>query len=415
MAARSAIVLGAGMVGVSTALHLRRRGWSVALIDRRGPGEETSYGNAGMIQSEAVEPYPMPRDLPTLGRMALGRTNDVRYTPGAFPDQVGPLARYWAASAPERHAEISKSYGALIERAIPEHAPLIAESGMEHSIRKEGYLDLHRDPATLEAGAADARRVHAQWGTPYRVLDAAQVAAEEPALREAVAGAVHWTGPWTCRDPGGLTKAYEGLFERDGGVFAQGDANTLRRAGNGWSVETQDGPLDAEHVVVALGPWSPGLLERFGYDFQMVRKRGYHRHFRGGAAIRRPFLDVSNGYFVAPMALGLRITTGAELTGLDAPATPVQIERAEKAARALFDLGEAVEPTPWFGTRPFLPEMLPVIGPSAEHPGLWLHFGHGHQGFTLGPATGNLIAGMMNGEEAPLDMTPYAPPPAKAG
>jgi D-amino-acid dehydrogenase len=59
--------------------------------------------------------------------------------------------------------------------------------------------------------------------------------------------------------------------------------------------------------------------------------------------------------------------------------------------------------------------MLPVIGPSAEHPGLWLHFGHGHQGFTLGPATGNLIAGMMNGEEAPLDMTPYAPPPAKAG
>ena len=410
---RSAIILGAGMVGVSTALHLRRRGWTVALLDRRGPGEETSYGNAGIIQSEAVEPYAMPRDLPTLGRMALGRTNDVRYTPGAFPDQVAPLARYWAASAPGRHAEISKAYGALIQRAIPGHAPLIAEAGVDDLIRRDGYLDLHRDAATLEAALADASRIHAQWGTPYRALDPAQAAAEEPALRVPVAGAVHWTGPWTCRNPGALTKAYEGLYERDGGVFARGDAETLRRAGSGWAVETDGGALEAAHVVVALGPWSPILLERFGYDFAMVRKRGYHRHYRGGAEIRRPFLDVANGYFVAPMAQGLRITTGAELTGLDAPATPVQIEKAERAARALFDLGQPVEPTPWFGTRPFLPEMLPVIGASAEHPGLWLHFGHGHQGFTLGPATGNLLAGMMNGEDAPLDMAPYAPPPAR--
>lgn len=412
MEGRSAIVLGAGMVGVSTALHLRRRGWSVTLVDRRGPGEETSYGNAGIIQSEAVEPYPMPRDLPSLGRMAFGRTNDVRYTSAAFPDQVAPLARYWAASAPARHAEISKAYGALIQRAVAEHAPLIAESGAEDLIRRDGYLDLYRDAASLEAAVDDARRIHAQWGTPFRALDAVQTGAEEPALRAAVAGAVHWTGPWTCRNPGALTKAYERLYERLGGAFSHGDAASLRRSRGGWAVTTEGGAVEAAHVVVALGPWSPGLLERFGYDFAMVRKRGYHRHYRGGATLRRPFLDVANGYLAAPMAQGLRITTGAELTGLDAPATPVQIEKAERAARALFDLGEPVEPTPWFGTRPFMPEMLPVIGPSAEQPGLWLNFGHGHQGFTLGPATGALLAAMMNAEATPLDMTPYAPPSA---
>ena len=356
----------------------------------------------------------MPRDLPTLGRMAIGRTNDVRYTPGAFPDQVAPLARYWAASAPERHAAISRSYGALIERAIPEHAPLIAEAGVDDLIRREGYLDLYRDDESLEAALADARRIHAQWGTPYRALDGAQAAQEEPALKQTIAGALHWTGPWTCRNPGALTKAYEGLYERDGGTFARGDAASLRKSATGWAVTTDEGSLEAEHVVVALGPWSPALLERYGYDFAMVRKRGYHRHYRGGAQIRRPFLDVANGYFVTTMALGLRITTGAELTGLDAPATPVQIEKAERWARLLFDLGEPVEPTPWFGTRPFMPEMLPVIGASTRDPGLWLHFGHGHQGFTLGPATGNLLAGMMSGEEAPIDMRPYAPPPARA-
>jgi D-amino-acid dehydrogenase len=409
--ARTAIILGAGMVGVSTALHLRRRGWETTLVDRRGPGEETSYGNAGIIQSEAVEPYAMPRDLSNLSRIALRRGNDVRYTRGAFPDQVGALARYWAASEPARHAEISRAYAALIQRAIPEHAPLIEEAGAQDLIRREGYLDLHRDAAAYAAAVVDAERVQARWGAPFRALDAEATRAEEPALRGPVAGAILWSEPWTCRDPGALTKAYEGLYERDGGRFARGDAMTLRKAGACWSVTTEDGALDAGHVVVALGPWSPGLLARFGYDIPMVRKRGYHRHYRGGAALRRPFLDVSGAYVAAPMAAGVRLTTGAELTGLDAPPTPVQIARAERTARALFDLGEPLEPTPWFGTRPFLPGMLPAIGEAPRHAGLWMHFGHGHQGFTLGPATGALIAGLMSGEPSPIDMTPYAPKP----
>ena len=113
---RSAIVLGAGMVGVSTALHLQHRGWSVSLIDRKAPGQETSYGNAGIIQSEAVRPYPMPRDLRTLLRIATGRTNDVRYRLAALPGHLGPLARYWWHSAPKRHAEISVAYASIIAR-----------------------------------------------------------------------------------------------------------------------------------------------------------------------------------------------------------------------------------------------------------------------------------------------------------
>jgi D-amino-acid dehydrogenase len=109
------------------------------------------------------------------------------------------------------------------------------------------------------------------------------------------------------------------------------------------------------------------------------------------------------------MARGLRITTGAELTGRPAASTPVQLGRAEAAARELLALGEPVEPRPWIGTRPCMPDMLPVIGQAPGHPGLWLHFGHGHQGFTLGPATGRLLAEMMTGERPFLDPTPFRP------
>ena len=160
--------------------------------------------------------------------------------------------------------------------------------------------------------------------------------------------------------------------------------------------------------VVALGPWSPDLLTRFGYRFPMVRKRGYHRHFSGGGRLEQPLQDPTFGYVVAPMARGLRITTGAELSGRSVSATPIQLERAEAAARQLLDLGEPVEKEPWSGIRPCMPDMLPVIGPAPKHKGLWMHFGHGHQGFTLGPATGRLLAEMMSGEEPFTDAAAFA-------
>jgi len=125
MAARSVLVLGAGMVGVASALHLQDRGWSVALIDRSEVGRETSYGNAGIIQSEAVRPYPMLRDLRSLAAIASRRTNDVHYSLASLPRHPGPLVRYWWHSAPRRHERISDIYARIIGRAAGEHDKLI--------------------------------------------------------------------------------------------------------------------------------------------------------------------------------------------------------------------------------------------------------------------------------------------------
>lgn len=404
---RSALVLGAGMVGVSAALALQARGLSVALVDRRAPGEETSHGNAGIIQSEAVEPYAMPRDVPSLAKVALGLTNDVHYRVTALPDHAGPLARYWWNSAPSRYAAAARAYAALIAHAVPEHNVLIAAAGVEALIRRSGYLALHRRAVAFARAQTEASRIRAEHGIPYDVLDEAGVRALEPALTGPLLGAIHWTGPLTVSDPGALVKAYADLFRRRGGLIVTGDASTLTAKGSGWSIEALDGPLEADIAVVALGPWSQDLLRRFGYRFSMVRMRGYHRHFAGGARPDLTVFDEDWGYVLAPMARGLRITTGAEFTGRSSGATEVQLKRSERAARQLLDLGQSVDPAPWFGDRPVLAGLVPVIGAAPKHPGLWLDFGHGHQGFTLGPASGTLLAEMIVGERSALDPRPY--------
>ena len=404
---RSAIVLGGGMVGVSASLHLQRRGWSVTLVDRKAPGQETSYGNAGIIQSEAVRPYPMPRDLASLAKIAAGLTNDVRYRLTSLPQHVKPLLRYWWNSGPKRHREAIAAWARLIAYAIPEHDVLIREAHADNLIRRAGYRLLHRDPAAFKLAVATAEQDRREFGVQFRVLSGAELAKAEPLLRDDLPGAIHWLEPWTVSDPGSLVSAYADLFQRLGGTLLHGDAQTLRESSSGWSVDTDEGRIDAANVVVSLGPWSPDLLQKFGYRVPLVRKRGYHMHYKGGVSLDLPLVDTAMGYAMAPMARGIRITTGAELTSPDAPATPIQLAAAEAAARGLLDLGSRVEPEPWYGTRPCTPDMLPVLGPAPRHRGLWVNFGHGHQGLTLGPATSRLLAELMSGETPSIDATPY--------
>jgi D-amino-acid dehydrogenase len=107
------------------------------------------------------------------------------------------------------------------------------------------------------------------------------------------------------------------------------------------------------------------MLRTLGYRYPLFVKRGYHRHYRGGVEPRLPAFDIDSGLVLAPMQHGVRLTTGAEFALIDAPATPVQLERAEVLARQLFELREPVEAEPWVGARPCTADMLPLIGTAA--------------------------------------------------
>lgn len=405
---RSVLVLGAGMVGTCTAVHLAMRGHAVVLVDRRAPGRETSYGNAGIIQREAVAPYAFPRSIAKLAGVVLKRGADVNYHLGALPHVAAGLARYWRNSGAGRYPAIAEAYARLIAHATDEHAPLIAAAGADDLVRREGYLHIFRDAASMALAAAEAQSLSSRHGLRTDLLDGAALAAAEPALRTRLAGAIHWRDPWSVSDPGELVARYAAHFQRLGGALADGDASTLRQTATGWTVQTAGGPLEAEHAVVALGPWADALLRPLGYRLPLFVKRGYHRHYRGGAAPRLPLYDVARGLVIAPMQRGVRITTGAEFAKQDAPATPWQLGRAEGYARELLELPEPVEAQPWLGARPCTADMKPVIGPAPRHRGLWFNFGHAHQGFTLGPVSGRLLAELIDGEAPVVDPAPYS-------
>lgn len=401
----TSLVLGAGMVGVATALALQERGHKVVLVDRGSPGSETSHGNAGMIQVEAAEPYAFPRNFGTIAAAMLGRTNDVRWHWNAIASHVRPLLSYFANSSPLRHAAISSSYVQLTRRATHDHAIWISAAGAEALIRRDGYLVVHRTESRFDAAVAEAERLSSTYGVHSRTLTSAALAAAEPGLLAPLAGAIHWPEPWSCSDPGKLVGAYARLFVERGGQMARADAASLERSGAGWRIRSSDGPIDGSHAIVALGPWSADLLERFGHRLPMFRKRGYHRHFAVTDGPRLPIMDAERGAFCSPMDRGLRVCTGAEFARVGAPGTPLQIKRAEASIRTLFKLGDTLDAAPWVGNRPCMPDMLPVVGQVPDQKNLWVHTGHGHQGFTLGPTTARLLAAQISGEHTDPDLT----------
>jgi D-amino-acid dehydrogenase len=403
------IVLGAGIVGTSIALHLAKRGPSVALIDRGGAGEGTSYGNTGIIEGNTIFPAAFPSDWMALLRVALKRAPEANYHLAFLPEVTPWLLAFRAASDPARLLETAQLMRPLFARAIPEHDVLVTEAGVERYIRRNGWLKLYRSDRSF-AGAARELEMASRLGIANVPLDGEAARALEPSLAPVFRHAVHWTGAVSVSNPLALTRAYAARFAALGGITLSGDARSLHRAEPYWRVDTASGPVDATDVVVALGPWAPDLLAPLGIKLPLAVKRGYHRHYRaqGNAALSRPILDAENGYCLTPMEQGIRLTTGAEFAARDAPPTPVQFDRLLPAARELFALGEAVEAQPWLGSRPCFADSRPVIGRAPGQRGLWLAYGHGHWGLTLGPATGRLVAEMLTGATPFCDPKPYA-------
>jgi D-amino-acid dehydrogenase len=409
--AADVIVLGAGIVGVSTALQLARRGKAVVLVDRREPGRETSYGNAGLIQREGVVPYGFPQQFGVILRYALNNRIDAHFHWKAIPSVSSFLARYWWHSNLSRHQLIARAYAPLIEHSISTHNELIEEAGAQDLIVKNGWTEAFRSPAKRDGEFRQAERLRGEFGVAFTQLSAEELAAQEPSLSRDFVGGLKWQDPWSVRDPLALTMAYVALFEKLGGRVLKGDARSLSRTATGWRIVAGEGIVEAKDVVVALGPWSDTVTRPLGYNFLVGVKRGYHMHYgsQGDATLNGWTMDAERGYFLAPMSRGIRLTTGAEFARRDAPKTPVQLTRAEAVARTVFPLGERLDEAPWMGARPCTPDMMPVIGKAPRHEGLWFAFGHAHHGLTLGPVTGQVIAEAIAGEKTLIDISAYRP------
>jgi D-amino-acid dehydrogenase len=401
-------VLGAGIVGVSAAYAARQRGLSVILLDRREPGSETSYGNAGILGSGSIFPLNTPSLWNVLPKYLTNRHPALRWNVAWSISNAGWLVRFLANAVPARTKPRATALRDLIVASLKLHREWIVKANAAQRIRETGWLKAWRSDALAAARAQQAAL--ADYGIRSEVLDRQAISALEPHIVPAYKVGLLHTDTASVDSPGAVVKAYAQMFVGSGGQIRHAEIKSIVPKGDGWRVQLFDRGIRARHVVLALGPWSADLLRPLGYRVPLAFERGYHQEFKPNAArpLLRPIHDSDAGFLMTPMEQGIRITTGVELTARDAPSSFDQLDAVVPLARSVVAFGDAVV-EPWRGSRPTLPDSLPMIGPAPRHSGLWLSFGHQHIGFSTGPATGAAIAAMIAGSEPPFDVAPFSP------
>jgi D-amino-acid dehydrogenase len=402
------VVLGAGIVGVSAAHAARQRGLSVILVDRREPGEETSYGNAGILSSGSILPLNQPSLWSALPNYVTNRHAALRWNPAWAIRNIDWLARFLANATPSRSRPRATALHGLIGASLKLHREWIVKADAAQRIRETGWLKAWRSDAVDAAKREQA--FLAEYGIASQLLDRQAISALEPNILPVYKVGLLHTQTASVDSPGSVVKAYAKMFAGLGGEIRRSDIRAIIPDGEGWRVALADGEISARHVVVALGPWSADLLTPLGYRVPLAFERGYHREFKSNPArsLQRPIHDAEGSFLMTPMEQGIRVTSGVELTARDAPSSFAQLDAVVPVARSVVEFGEAVG-EPWRGARPTLPDSLPMIGPAPRHSGLWLSFGHQHIGFTTGPATGAAIAAMIAGAQPPFDTAPFSP------
>lgn len=408
------VVLGAGMVGIACAISLRQRGLEVTVIDPLGPGAATSHGNAGVLARSSLMPFNHPGLWPQLPGLLRGRNPGFRYHLPWVLGQWRWGISFLSHARASVFRETTTALDALIRHSGTVHRHWMQAAGVAHRRHDEGWLFLYRSEAAFDAGAF-GRETLARFGVAVQALDAHALHDLEPHLKPVFRRALWVKDASSVDSPGEVVRAYAAWLRALGGRVAVDEATGLQRdtAGGGWTVRTAQGTsLDADHVVVALGPWSRDFVrEQFGLRLPMGFERGQHRHFQppDGATLNRPVYDTAGGYVLAPMAQGLRLTTGVELNAQHAPPHKAQLDAAEHAARDVMSLGERTQDPDWLGSRPTLPDCRPMIGECPGRAGLWLALGHQHIGFSTGPGTGELLAQLMLGEPTTINTHPFRP------
>jgi D-amino-acid dehydrogenase len=404
-------VIGAGIVGCSCALFLQRDGHAVTLIDPRPPGTGASLGNAGIISLYSVMPIATPEV--------------VRNLPGMLRDPLSPLAvrwRYlprlapwlWHAALAARRPRVeaaSRALAALLDRAGQAHDILIQQCGLGDLVRSVGWLKVAYDRDRLMRATALDRAVYERFGRRYEMLGRDEVHDLEPALSPEVEAGMLLAQNRAIRHPQTYVAGVARTFLERGGRHLQVPARDLKGDGRRiTAVVTDDGEIATDAVVIAAGAWSRRLARAAGTRVPLESERGYHLMLPHPApTLNRPVYTVEGAFVLAPMEHGLRLTGGVELASNEAPADYRRIHRLLPGARRLVPgLGERTL-SEWQGHRPSLPDSLPVIGRAPRRDNVWFAFGHQHIGLTLGPVTGRLIADLVAGRAADLDLAPFRP------
>ncbi|MCR4538851.1 FAD-binding oxidoreductase [Pseudomonas sp. 18.1.10] len=405
------LVIGAGIVGLSTAHHLLKGGARVTLVDRDPEGDKASFGNAGGIAVTEVVPASVPGLLWKVPRWLLDPMGPLAIRAAHAPRLIPWLMRFSRAGRPTEVRRIAQALAALNTRVYTDLLPLLGEHGLLDELQQLGALTVYEQAAAFDGDAAQwaLKRAH---GVEVLALSGDEARELEPALSPAITRGV-FTPQWShVRDPKILVDKLRQSLVGRGLCIRVGQACDIGSGlgAGALSVKLSDGQqLRADTVVVAAGAWSGQLARCVGDKVLLESERGYNTTFAApGVALSREVIFAERHFVATPLSCGLRVGGAAEFGGLNAVAN---FKRSHALARlaAHYLPGLRTEcGTCWAGHRPATPDSLPVIGPSPRNPAVIYAFGHGHLGLTQGATTGRLVSDMALDKPPQIDLAPYA-------
>jgi D-amino-acid dehydrogenase len=406
------VVVGAGIVGVATALRLIEGGATVTLVDRGEPGEGTSYGNAGVLASCSVVPVTVPGLLPKAPRMLFDPNGPLFLKWGYLPRLAPFLTRYLAHANDADTQRIAAGIAGVVTDSLEEHQSLAAGTGAERYIVPGPYRFAYSDRAHYAADGYGwaIRRAHG-----FVPEESDEVASVEPVLGD-VGFLASCPDHGRIIDPGAYVKALAAAAVSRGARLVRGTVTDVAREGSrvtGVRISVGASGTDtipADAVVIATGAWSRLLAKALGVDVPLESERGYHVELWEPSAMPTAPVMFAAGKFVAtPMEGRIRVAGLVEFGGLDAAPSRAPFRLLMNGVRRHLPGVTWRETREWMGHRPAPADSLPLIGEVPAVRGAFLGFGHHHIGLTAGPRTGRLLAGLVFGRRPNIDTAAYAP------
>jgi glycine/D-amino acid oxidase-like deaminating enzyme len=406
---RRVAVIGAGIVGVSTAIWLRRAGAEVTLIDRGAPGTGTSHGNAGVLASCSMVPVTAPGLIGKAPAMLLDRDFPLFLRWSYLPRLLPWLRRYLGVANDADTRRIALGLTAITGDSVEQHKSLCDDLGLGDWVSDSDYCFAYTSRAAFDAEAY-TWALRKEAGFTPQLIEGSDVHAYEPALGPDISTVAIMKDHGFIRNPGGYVHALAKAFQDMGGTVMQAEVKDFDLAGGAITgVETTAGRVACDDLVLATGVWSKPLMKKLGLNIPLESERGYHIVFEdatGGPS--RPTMIASGKFVATPMEQGLRCAGIVEFGGLDAGPSKAPLALLRRQAKAAFPHLKASTEIEWLGHRPAPSDSLPLIG-EVGTTRVFTAFGHQHIGLTGGPKTGRLVAGLVAGQPVNLDLAPYHP------
>jgi D-amino-acid dehydrogenase len=408
--ARTATVVGAGIVGVCCALYLQREGFAVRLIEKGEPGRAASFGNSGSFGIASCVPFAMPGVLKKVPRMLFDPDSPLKLRWSHVPKALPWFLRFIEAARPARVDAIAAARNSLLVHTHAGYAPLIEGANAGQWVSDQGLMMTFESEETF-ANAAYALDLRRRNGVHMDVLDGNEARQMEPALSAKVIKAVSLPDVHRTIDPFRLTSALAADFVRRGGEIVNAEVRGFELGAEGpTAIVTDRGPMPVDIVVIAAGVWSRPLAAQLGTEVPLEAERGYHVMFANpGFELRRALVSADRNVSLAHMVEGIRATGIAEFAPPDAAPDMANARLVQRQAQALIPGLKGEPASQWMGPRPSHPDSKPVIGRSPRHANVLFAFGHDHLGLTMAGITGKLVGELATGRPTTVDLAPFRP------